>query len=510
MRHVVTLAALLALALAACGSPSDQPAATSTPESPSPTATQKQATSTPPPTPTPDPTETPEPSATPTPTPYGVVTATAVPTEPTVTPSSQTPEPTPTPPGDPSVAIEKFDAPGTFQKGGSFHRMLRFAPAPESGSTAAVVINDHAATRDRFGVDAPPADASDEDLMEYKVEMAGMSGMRMFLSEDLWLSGFNRPYLESLGWPGRYLGFSPGDVQQTLITDFKDPQPSGAQEVIVGELSPAAARESLAACGECPEHETVTYADQEYFAWGEDLEQNLRQRLGPPAFDHVGRGGRIHLGEGHAFRTLTHAEMEELIDVAEGEATRLDEVHDFVLAALAMDEFGATAASISRQPFSVDDVIESLGGEERMKDTGDTRFRFDIALREYAAEAPAVPQPGAVATGLMADDEDRPGVIAALVFQDENTAQEAESAVEARLTGKLPPYLSPYDDGWGRELSAVEHGRTGRVVLLRIYPEEHSDRSLNRIPMTKSFFNGEWMFSDILSPLLATEAQEGS
>ncbi|MFW6175026.1 MAG: hypothetical protein ACOC5K_04530, partial [Chloroflexota bacterium] len=358
---------------------------------------------------------------------------------------------------------------------------------------------------------APPADAPGDHIQQYKMDM--MHGpdeggwLTLGLSENAVLSGFGSRGLSDIArWPGLHFGFGPGDVEQSLVTDFNKEPTSGAQEVIVGQMSPTSARESLAACDECPEHETATYAGQEYFVWGEDLEGNLRQRLGPPAFDQFGRGGRVHVGEGHAARTLTHAQMEELIDAASGDAPALDDEEDFVLVARAMDTFGATSATMVRQPFTVDHVIESLGGEEHMEQMDG--LRFDVVLREYAASAAAVPQPGAVATGVRVGDDGRHSLIAALVFDDPDTAEQAELAILERLTADMPPTTSVSPDDLGRLLETVAHGRVGRVVLLDVHGEWSAVSTGSMAFHT--FFGQGPMVSRIFSPLLVTEAHRDS
>ena len=78
-----------------------------------------------------------------------------------------------------------------------------------------------------------------------------------------------------------------------------------------------------------------------FYSWGEDLAVDIKKIYAPPAFDRLGRGGRIAVLDEYVFRTLETRGMKRLIDVSLGRRDSLADVDEFRLLATGLDELNA-------------------------------------------------------------------------------------------------------------------------------------------------------------------------
>ena len=109
-------------------------------------------------------------------------------------------------------------------------------------------------------------------------------------------------------------------------------------DVLRGRFDPQATDVTLETCSECPAPSIEGHRGIPYYSWGEDYATNLERRHSPPAFDEVGRGGRIAVLDEYVIRTLGTSEMKAVIDAHLEEAPSLADVEEFQLLARGMSQ----------------------------------------------------------------------------------------------------------------------------------------------------------------------------
>ena len=127
-------------------------------------------------------------------------------------------------------------------------------------------------------------------------------------------------------------------MDQSIVAAFALP---ATLDVIRGRFDPQATDKALESCSECETPSREEYGGVSYYSWGEDYADNLQLRFAPPAFDEIGRGGRIAVLDEYVFRTLGASDMEALIDASLNEGASLADVEEFRLLAGGMSRLGA-------------------------------------------------------------------------------------------------------------------------------------------------------------------------
>ena len=112
-------------------------------------------------------------------------------------------------------------------------------------------------------------------------------------------------------------------------------------DVIRGRFDPQATDKALESCSECEPPSREEYGGVSYYSWGGDYAANPQLRFAPPAFDEIGRGGRIAVLDEYVFRTLGASDMEALIDASLNDGASLADVEEFRLLAGGMSRLGA-------------------------------------------------------------------------------------------------------------------------------------------------------------------------
>ena len=121
----------------------------------------------------------------------------------------------------------------------------------------------------------------------------------------------------------------------------------------MGAYDPEITRDRLAECADCLPHEENRHRGYAYYSWGEDFKGDLFMRLAPPAYDYVGRGGRISVQQGRVLRALSTDGIHSLIDAAAGAADSLWDSEDMRQVAQAMADLGAYAVSYTEADMSL-------------------------------------------------------------------------------------------------------------------------------------------------------------
>ena len=391
--------------------------------SPTPTTTSAPVT-----TQEPSPTFTPAPTATLTPTPT---------VEPLSVPPSPTAPPTPTPTPAPSPSPTPAPTPSPSPTLTIYEELLSLVPdTPETRD--GVFINDYTLARELFDISLPGPEADVDRLEEYLLALRPIeSGPR--LSVAPFISGFDESGYSRLDY-GRHLGFDIRNIDQSVAAGI----PPGALEFVRGRFDPRATEDALQACSECPSPLRGKHGDVPFYSWEENLAIDIQRVLSPPAFDRLGRGGRVAVRDSHVYRTLKTTDMEALIDTSQGRAPSLADVGEFRHLAGGLTELGAYSAYLS-------DVTQELDETPQALTLGDS-----LVLRPYTA----------FATGVEIDDG---GSYMALVMvhADEGDAEENLGLLRRRIEGTSSSVTGkPWSEAF--DVDILDARSEGRVLLARL------------------------------------------
>jgi hypothetical protein len=192
------------------------------------------------------------------------------------------------------------------------------------------------------GIEAPGSGDNEQSVIDYKSALVLAESLdgRPFLPGSDWISGFHRNYLPFAPSTRSSLGFDSRNIDLILTTGPEGAHPDRGLEVVIGAIDADVAASLLPACEECVPHEVATHCGVEFFTWGNDSEPSLQDRLGIPAHDEFGRGGRNFIGDGYVVRTLFTESIEGTIDTVADPARGLYGNENFTLAARAVSSAG--------------------------------------------------------------------------------------------------------------------------------------------------------------------------
>ena len=203
----------------------------------------------------------------------------------------------------------------------------------------AVHITDYDKVREVFGLTI--ASPHDED---FRILMDDFRGGDRDTSlngiSDVFLGPFDHTRLANVDVSQRlrYLGFDYSNMEQSVHIQwdlYRD------TEVIKGRFDPRRTDEALNSCTECAPHDLGEYRGIQFYSWGQDYSGGIETRYQAPAFDDVGRGGRIAVLDSYVLRTLATPLMEWLIDANRNEVPSLADVPTFQLLADGMSRLEA-------------------------------------------------------------------------------------------------------------------------------------------------------------------------
>ncbi len=229
------------------------------------------------------------------------------------------------------------------------------ALVPDTSETRQfVAVNDYAKARDAFAIPLPGDSADEEDISDYiAAVLSGQTGVM----PGPWISGFSE---HGFAFPDNreHLGFDVRNVEFSIMAGF----PPGVLEVVKGRFNPQATERVIEGCSECPPPERKEVEGTEFYSWFGDHEMSLQDRLRPPAFDALGRGGRIAVLDSLVFRTVETPGMRALIRTFRGKEDSLADDSDLALAAEKMDSLEVYSGLLIGDTASLgaDAVIEGL------------------------------------------------------------------------------------------------------------------------------------------------------
>ncbi len=341
------------------------------------------------------------------------------------------------------TASVSIPPPATLAKG--LAGLLRLIPMPSDGGYwHSVYLNDYKRMREAHGIRAPEKDATGADLEEYLGRVFAETG-----TTGPWLSGYDPRTRELLEVEG-YLRFDIGSVDGSI---WAEDLPR-TLEAVTGRFDPEATGTLLSACAECPEPETLEHGGIEFYSWGEDFTPELAKRLQPPAFDPLGRGGRIAVLDSLVLRTIETEGMRHLIDAYLDNRDSLADDPDLALAAETLDGIGVYSSLLVGNVESFE--APSLG----MASSEEPRL-----LDEYIL----------LGTGV-GHDEDGHYTALVFVYQNEDVAERNVGVFKKILAEGFSIYsnkpwteLFPHSEVWNQDRTLIAKLRTESPVNRLIY-----------------------------------------
>ena len=345
--------------------------------------------------------------------------------------------------------------------------LLQLIPLAEE-TRVFVSLNDYTRAREANGIEAPMEDAGDEGLGQYMVDLSAAG-----VAPGPWLSGFTE-YALVQSKPGEYLSFDIGDMEQSILAG----EPPNVLEAATGRIDPRATKRSLAACSECPDPEIHEQLGVEFYSWGEDFQVDIAKRLQPPAYDHIGRGGRIATLDSLVFRTIATESMRSLIEAYLGERDSLADDPDLALAARGLDDLGVYSALLvgNVEQYSAQALLFGvLSPEERNQ-----LQKMRAALGLEANDEKGMDKYRVLGTGVAKDTE---GLLTTLVFvyEDEDVASRNVQAFKEKIAKSYSivssqPWIEhfPQSEVWndGRALIAKLRTENPRIWLSMVYEQD--------------------------------------
>lgn len=286
--------------------------------------------------------DSPEPTSTPT-----AAVDRATPTsEPTMVPG-QTPtaSPSPTPSGPVALERDNLELART---------LLSYVPDSEL-SRDELWITDYELGKSLLGV-ASPDPSDEEEVWQYMLDLFGRSGLTGgLIPRWSYLAGFDyRSGPVSSRFASREtIGFAQGDLTSSITWGIA---PDDMREIVLGEIDAERAAEGIYGCVDCPQYQVDDSGGIPFFAWGDDVERDFRNRYSLPLFDGSGIGGRLAIADGVAWRSLRSESMRTMLITADGEHPSLGDNDDFVELARVMLENNAYSFKLSDTTVGKEDM----------------------------------------------------------------------------------------------------------------------------------------------------------
>ena len=292
-----------------------------------------------------------------------------------------------------------------------------------------VYIDDYAVARRLFDIPIPGPGDDDGDLQEFydwspqfDSEALGDTLPALSFGQRAFFSPFNQRLGKRIAQNLHHLAFDIRSMDQTIVAG-----PANAQlDVTLGRFDPKATDEGLRSCSECPIPDREEYRDVSYYSWGGDNEVNRDLIFSPPAFDSLGRGGRIAVMDSYVLKTWATDEMKSLIDAHGDDTPTLADSEEFRLLAAGMSQLGAYTMLLSDSTFGLEASMENYLTWPNATKEQAAKWKVAWAgpgtLRPYLAFA--------MGTG---KDEDGPYMTLALVHADSGSAEENVDLLRRRI-----------------------------------------------------------------------------
>lgn len=364
-----------------------------------------------------------------------------------------------------------------------FERILSLIPdTPES--RAFTRINNYGEIIRTLGIEAPGEEATFKQIIDYRLEIVSHGRQTGFPRVGFEvLSGFDSNFAENIQDTNATLDFDSRHVQLSAIAGNGISGTGNPIEIVMGDIDAAKARQFLNACETCAlEPETVNYSGVTYHTWGAG--QILRATYGLPLFDEFGRGGSLYFEDGFGVRTRRSEEIESVIDISSGVnegLAGLAGLEAWRLAARALAALDAPSAVFSDRTDMTLEGWPSFAGftQESREYFGpeilERLYMFDQIIERIRNSSPLLPQFELIASGT-GWENDRAYSALVVVFADEETAEEAASALSERASTGLTITGTLETVPWSDFIESAEIEARGRVVTAKIVPAEPEEK----------------------------------
>lgn len=233
-------------------------------------------------------------------------------------------------------------------------------------------------------------------------------------------------------------------------------------DVVRGRFNSEVADATLKACIECPapgieEHRGITF-----YSWGEDYAASRELQNSPPAFDHLGRGGRFAILEEYVIRTLGTPEMKAAIDAHLKEVPSIADVREFQLLVKGMSQLVVYGMFLTDgvELWELSNYAKALAGPDA------SQADVEANKRELAAAGPWLRPYDAFGVG-GGKDKEGPYMALALAHTSGNFAEENVGLLR-RVIEEASSAL--YDVPWSDEIDInnLEINAEGPLLLAKI------------------------------------------
>ena len=205
-------------------------------------------------------------------------------------------------------------------------------------------------------------------------------------------------------------------------------------DVVRGRFDPEATDKALGTCSQCPPPGRHEHRGIHFYSWGEDYAEDPAIRFAPPAFDRLGRGGRVAVLDEYVFHTFGTSEMKALIDARLNEMPSLAGVEEFRLLADGMSQLGAYVMLLTDGSNGYDMSLEAIAKSLFRDGDGIPTQSVSEKQKRSLAEAggPLLRPFGAYATGA-GIDEDGPYMALAIVHSDDGSAEKNVGLLRSKI-----------------------------------------------------------------------------
>jgi hypothetical protein len=341
------------------------------------------------------------------------------------------------------------------QTSNTFLELLKMQPdvplANSLGSPGYILMHDYAKIRDVYGISLPSS-SDEKEINKYLQAIlnadVSLDTQSPGLFNFVWASGFFVQYLETSNIRSQNVGYGPNNIDASIDIS------SGLG--LIGTFNPQATKNIFNKqdgwSNETKDNYTTeNYQDITINSWGDRTnsgEIHLRDRLGLPAHDFLGRIYTLAVTQKNVFYSNSVANVKTMIDAKWGKSASLADVPKYATAARGLTELGAYSALISN---------------DMKRDS----FEFDSIKKSDTGLAPLLKPYQAFGSGEGKDDK---GLYLAvvLVYNDQKSAADNAGILKARID-KGTYALGNTIIAWKQFFINSQINAEGNVVLAKLY-----------------------------------------
>ena len=336
---------------------------------------------------------------------------------------------------------------------GVFEQILSVIPDTES-NRAMVAINDYVQMQKQLKIDAPRKDAAPDEQFTFIKDLYSLDGLEktLTLAATIGFINNNSSYLLNSLESMRNMEIGYWLIDQEASAGW----PPINMSIIKGRFNPEKSQQTLVESAKDDPPNIETYNENTIYSWGGDNEINLGKRLGPPAYDMLGRGGRFVFQNDFVFRTNQTPTMKLILDAQTDKNDSLAEAAEFSLIAKELSSHGAMSAYLTNQTQSFEITRDLLAASSQNK-TED--------IDKYLAQGPILLPYQTIGLGIAKDEKGLYGLII-LVHVDAQTAAQNVGLLQQRIDQTSSFFANVK---WTSIFSNSSIISQGRVLTAKLY-----------------------------------------